>query len=569
VARVRAPELSGAGGWINTTFPLSLAALSGKVVVLHFWTYCCVNCLRVLDELRPLEQRFADVLVVVGVHSPKFPREHDHRAVESAVLRHRVGHPVLDDPDLSTWHQYGVRGWPTLVVIDPHGYVVGGVSGEGCAPLLTETIEGLIETHTADGSLVHGSLAALARAEDPPSSVRALSSPGKVAVEPPVAGRTAGRIAIADTGHDRVLVCDLWGRVEREHGLLTGPQGVRFDGDRLLVCDTGADRVVAIPLDGGPLEVLATGLASPWDLVVDHDGSVIVAEAGRHRLWRVSRDGTSTPLAGTGEENLIDGPAGQAILAQPSGLARARGGVVFVDAEASALRVWRDDGEVTTLVGQGLFDWGASDGGPDSSALQHPLGVAVDADNTVYVADTFNGFLRAWTGTTFAAAAGALRTLSIDGLQEPGGIDLLPDGRLLVADTGNHRVVVVDAVMGVVEPLIVDESWIGTRPGDPLTARAGEAVRLPYDVDPGGLSLDHSAGPPVHVDVEAMPATLLAAGPRRWELDRSEGVIEVVAGLSGQGTLVIDVAMSVCDDQQCSVVRTRTRRDLVVTPAEG
>src|SRR5450759_5481687 len=76
-ARVRAPELCGAG-WFNTDRPLTIAGLRGRVVLLDFWTFCCINCLHVVEELRPLEERFGDRLMVIGVHSPKFPHEADH-----------------------------------------------------------------------------------------------------------------------------------------------------------------------------------------------------------------------------------------------------------------------------------------------------------------------------------------------------------------------------------------------------------------------------------------------------------------------------------------------------------
>src|SRR3954471_488730 len=141
--RVRAPELHGAGGWINTSGPLSLAALRGKVVLLDFWTSCCANCLHVLDELRPLEEQFADVLVVIGVHSPKFAHEAEHDAVVAAVERYEVHHPVLDDPELATWSQYAVRAWPTLCVVDPEGYLVHVASGEGHAEGLARVVEEL------------------------------------------------------------------------------------------------------------------------------------------------------------------------------------------------------------------------------------------------------------------------------------------------------------------------------------------------------------------------------------------------------------------------------------------
>src|SRR5580704_16474472 len=147
MARVRAPELIGRGGWIGASTDFGLSSLNGKVVVLHFFTASCINCVRVLQELRPIEERFASEAVVVGVHSPKFPREHEHAAVEHAVERLGIRHPVLDDPDLTTWQQYGVKGWPTLVVIDPEGYVVGGIAGEGSGPVITSSIEAVIAEH--------------------------------------------------------------------------------------------------------------------------------------------------------------------------------------------------------------------------------------------------------------------------------------------------------------------------------------------------------------------------------------------------------------------------------------
>src|ERR1700730_4339211 len=158
MARVRAPELLGRGGWIGANLDFGLSALSGKVVVLHFWRYSCINCVRVLEELRPIEERFNAEAVIIGVHSPKFPREHDHAAVERAIERLGVRHAVLDDPDLATWQQFGVKGWPTLVVIDPEGYVVGGVSGEGSGPVVFSAVERTVAEHDARGTLVRGAV---------------------------------------------------------------------------------------------------------------------------------------------------------------------------------------------------------------------------------------------------------------------------------------------------------------------------------------------------------------------------------------------------------------------------
>lgn len=433
---VHAPELQGVA-WLNVPEPLPLSALRGRVVILDFWTLGCVNCLHVIEELRRLEVAFPEELVVIGVHSPKFPHETSHEAVRRAVARHRVEHPVVDDPELRTWSQYGVRAWPTLAVIDPAGYVVGMVSGEGHGPALGEAVERLVAEAEEKGTL----------RREPPAPIEdaapsgALRFPGKVAAD------ADGRLAVADTGHDRVLVMDADGRVEREHRLLDQPQGVRFDGDDVLVCESVGDQVWRVASDDSRT-LVADGISSPWDVARDGE-RLVVCEAGRHRLWSIDELG-ARPVAGTSAEEMRDGPASEALLAQPSGVAALPGGgVAFVDAEASALRTLRGE-EVETLVGQGLFDWGTSDGDRASARLQHPLGVATAPGGAIHVADTYNDRLRAYRD-------GRLESLETMGLVEPGGLDVLPDGRLVVADTGNHRVVVVDPVTGELEEIHVRE----------------------------------------------------------------------------------------------------------------
>ena len=540
-ARVRAPELRGAA-WINSDRPLSLAGLRGRVVLLDFWTFCCINCLHVIEELRPLEERFGERLVVIGVHSPKFPHEADHDAVVRAVERHRIHHPVLDDPHMETWQEYAVRAWPTLVLIDPEGYAVAVAEGEGKAGAIGDLVETLLEENA--GSLVTGP------AFEAPASQQdsLLSFPGKVCSD----GR--GRLAIADTGHDRVVLCELGGRVLSTFGGLDQPQGVRFDGDRLLVCDTVNDRLVAIDLGGGEPTVLSTGISSPWDVVRLDAERLVVAEAGRHRLLTVpSRGGPATAFAGTRAEGLLDGPAGKAMLAQPSGLsALPSGALVFADAEVSALRVVRD-GVVGTLVGEGLFDWGSADGDERSARLQHPLGVVALPDGSVVVADTFNGELRLWKD-------GRLGTIPLsDSLAEPGGLDLLPDGRLVVADTSNHRVVFVDVSAGTVEPLRLTD-----RRGAEVAGEAGGSIRLSLPLDTGGEALDPAQGPPVRVSVTADPPSLLGPGPRAWALASLPAEVEINLGTPGEGTLDVDVSAATCTGDVCTVYRRSEERPLTV-----
>jgi thiol-disulfide isomerase/thioredoxin len=547
VGRVRAPELRGAGGWLNTDHPLALRDLRGRVVVLDFWTFCCINCLRVIEELRPLEERFGERLVVIGVHSPKFPHESDHAAVGRAVARHRITHPVLDDPELETWQQYGVRAWPTLVVIDPDGYVVAMASGEGNGPALAGVIEQLLDGRS---DLAVG----------PAFTPVALSSETTLAFPGKVASDGGSRLAVADTGDDRVLVCDLDGAILQEFGGFQQPQGVRFDSGRLLVCNTVAGELVAISLTDGARSVLASGLRSPWDALVLADGRIAVAEAGLHRIVAVEPGGAVDTLAGSRAEGLRDGPALGAHLAQPSGLtALAGGAIAFADSEVSALRVLRD-GRVETLVGTGLFEWGTANGDRDTARLQHPLGVAAMPGGSIGVADTFNSLLRVWEN-------GALRTVLLsEPLDEPGGLDGLPDGRLVVADTNHHRVVTVDVRSGAVAEIPIGGGQSGApSQGMALAGVTGAPLVLAADVDLGGSDLDVQQGPPVHISVSADPQTLLGTGPRSWALDALPVTIQVRLGSRGRGVLTVDVIASTCEGDVCTIRRTTREHALTVS----
>lgn len=437
MARIRAPEIVG-GTWVNVEAPLSMAALRGRVVVLHFFTASCVHCQRVVGELRGLEARSGGEVVLVGVRTPRFDHERSDHVLRASVQRLGITHPVVDDPDRGTWDRYGVRAWPTVVVVDGAGYVVGSVRGEGVAA----QVEAAVRAATDGGAAL---LPPVGRRSADGATGQRLAWPAKVAVHP------AG-IVVADTGNDRVLVVGLDGRLVAEHTGLQNPSGVRAAPDgSLLVCERGADRVVRIPPGGGEPKVVLGGVASPWDVAVDPEGAVLVAEAGRHRIWRVDPGGHAAVLAGTGEEGLEDGYGPKALFAQPSGLAVGAQGLFVVDAEASALRVVDAQNRVATLIGKGTATWGSADGTAKRARLQHPEGVTAAPDGySIYVADTFNSSLRLWSGVD-----GELRTAPVSGLLEPGGLDVLPDGRLVVADTGHHRIVLVDLAAGSVVPLPV------------------------------------------------------------------------------------------------------------------
>ena len=550
-ARVRAPELTGSGGWIGTGGrALTLADLRGRIVVLDFWTFCCVNCLHVLDELRPLEQRFADVLDVIGVHSPKFAHEADHDAVLAAVERYEVHHPVLDDPELTTWSQYAVRAWPTLCVIDPEGYLVHVASGEGHGEGLARLVEQLVEEHTAKGTLRRRGAAYV----PPPQPVSELRFPGKVALLPD------GTLLVSDTAHHSVVRMSADGeQVLRRYGtgdrgLVDGaqprfaePQGVAvLSTGEVLVADTANHAVRRLDLDTGEaVTVAGTGrvwrpgaptagpardvdLSTPWDLA-EHDGEVVLAMAGTHQLWALTPDGQVRVLAGTTGEGLRDGDATKAYLAQPSGLVSDGERLWFADAETSALRWYRrtDDGcgEIGTAVGTGLFDFGHVDGPAEQALLQHPLGVALLPDGSVAVCDTYNGAVR-----RYDPSSGEVTTLAT-GVAEPSGA-VVVDGELVVVASAAHRL-----ERPVSPGAMARVSGPAQATARPVTDLAPGVVELVVGFEPPpGQHLDERDGPATRLVVTASPPELLADGggaatglQRRLVLAGTEGVLHVAA----------------------------------------
>ncbi|WP_460934217.1 NHL domain-containing thioredoxin family protein [Phycicoccus ginsengisoli] len=537
--RLRAPELRGRG-WLNTGGrELSLADLRGRVVVLDFWTFCCVNCLHVLDELRPLEERFPDSLVLVGVHSPKFEHEADPDALAAAVERYAVHHPVLDDPDLVTWQAYTARAWPTLVVVDPEGYIVASMSGEGHGHGLTVLVEELVEEHRAKGTLREGD----SPYAPPPAASTALRFPGKaVALDD-------GSFLVSDTTHHDVvhLETDLQterrrfadhdgdgpGRLDEPQGLLRLPAEVAERvGYDVVVADSVHHQVKGLRLADGAWTVLAgTGrqlrersgsgpalrqdLSTPWDAAWFLD-RVVVAMAGTHQLWALHlatdpADNTVAVLAGTTAEGIRDGAADEAWFAQPSGLAASEDGTRLwvADSETSALRSLdvTDDGfTVTTHVGTGLFDFGHRDGPAAQALLQHPLGVTVLPDGSVAVSDTYNGAVR-----RFDPVAGEVSTLAT-GLREPS------DAVVERAEDGETRLVVVEsAAHELVRIPLPDRATrvdgLAHQTQRPRTELAPGAVRLEVAfTPPTGQKLDHRWGDPTRLMVSATPEALLREG---------------------------------------------------------
>ncbi|MFD6528672.1 NHL domain-containing thioredoxin family protein [Streptomyces sp. NPDC060184] len=560
-ARVRAPELIGKGGWLNTGGQqYTLADLRGRIVVLDFWTFCCVNCLHVLDELRELEEKHRDTVVIIGVHSPKFVHEAEHRAVVDAVERYEVHHPVLDDPELATWKQYAVRAWPTLVVIDPEGYVVAQHAGEGHAHAIAKLVDELEAEHAAKGTLRRGDGPYVA----PEPVATHLRFPGKALLLPD------GGFLVSDTTRHRLVELEADGETVRGHygtgerGFTDGgrdevrfsePQGLAVLPDgRIAVADTVNHALRALDLSTGRTVTLAgTGnqwwqgsatsgparevdLSSPWDIAWFGD-RLWIAMAGVHQLWTYDPGaGTVQVAAGTTNEGLVDGPAAEAWFAQPSGLAASVDGerLWIADSETSALRFVDRAGVVTTAVGTGLFDFGHRDGAADQALFQHPLGVTALPDGSVAISDTYNNALR-----RFDPASGEVTTLATD-LREPSDA-VLVDGDLVVVESARHRLT----------RLRLPEEALRVDGGAHRTQRAATEVAagsLRLDVifqAPAGQKLDLRYGPSTRLLVSSTPPELLAEGSGSGtdlfrDLVLADGVTE--------GILHVSAMAASCDD---------------------
>ena len=485
---VRAPELAGAVDWLNVAAPLTLQALRGKVVLLEFWTYGCINCLHQLPGLKRLAEAHAGHLVVIGIHSPKFPNERSTENLRQVLARHDITHPVANDADFRIWREYTVRAWPTLALIDPAGYLVAGASGEGHLPQFDEAITAVREVFAERGELRSGPLTE-ARPEVTPD-LGGLAFPGKVAVDV-----ARDRMYVADTRHDQILLATLAGTSVTRIGsgregpddgnfaeaCFRRPQGlaVRPEDGHLLVADTGNHLIRAVDVDAGQVQTVAgntdqarrgaagggaatTSISSPWDLA--YIGQLLyIAMAGVHQLWVLDiARGFMFPYAGSGHEARTDGGLDDSAFAQPSGLAWHDETLYVADSESNVIRAvdLPPVNTVRTLAGGDLFEFGDTDGLGEAARFQHPLAVAYH-DGALYVADTYNHRIKRLDLATrrVTAFAGSGKPGRRDGrgtrarFYEPGGL-AVAGGRLLVADTNNHAVRAVDLRTAAVTTLI-------------------------------------------------------------------------------------------------------------------
>lgn len=465
-ARAANVPLPAGAPWFNVSRPLTPADLQGRVVLLDFFTPGCINCVHMLPEMAKLQHEFGTRLLIIGVDSPKFTASRDSANIRGFIRRYAITHPILIDTGMTLWNHYGVEAWPTLVLLGPHGNVVRSFIGEGHYDSIRRTVLTTLSRAGQAHALVTTPLPLQPLAIDPDG----LLQPGKVAVD-------ARYVAVSDTGHNRVILLDRAGKLLRVIGSgvagardgaagvaqFRGPEGLAFVGPALYVADTGNSLIRRVDLASGAVSTVAgdvrrvfggggmrparsVGLNSPWGLEAVGD-TLFIAMAGDHQVWvmNLATDRIG-PYAGNGLEGIDDGPRGMASFAQSSGLAYHDGTLYVADPEASAVRaIDLKSGDVRTLVGKGLFDFGLRNGPADRALLQHDQGLAW-LDGRLYIADTFNNAVRVLDRSTMQ-----VRTLAT-GLRQPGGLAALDAHDLLVADTEADRVVRIDTRDGAVHP---------------------------------------------------------------------------------------------------------------------
>lgn len=471
--RVRAPELPENLKWYNAEKPLTLQSQRGKAVLLVFWTASSVNCQHVFRDLHYLQKKYPETLTVIGIHTPRFAGEQRGKQLQKVINRHHLRHPVANDPEFHLWRAYGVKAWPSFVLIDPAGDVVGLMRGEG----RREQLDELIATHIAEAEtrgLLVPSPTQLARRPEPQGE---LSFPGRVLA-------TRQHLYISDSGRNRVLETYYDGRIRRVFGCATAglldgneeaamfdsPQGLAIAGDYVYVADTGNHAIRRIHIKSGDiLTVAGTGkqgrytadsfrdalhaqLNSPRDLTC-YESTLYIAMAGQHQIWNMNLNHMGIArYAGLGRGDLVDGTLAQACFAQPSGIDMYNHDLLIIDAESSALRsIEVSSGTVSTLVGRGLFDFGDREGVGSDARLQYPLDIAVDAEAGIaWLVDTLNSRIKRVDLTTRQVTKFRIGYE----LDEPGGLSLYR-GKLYIANTNAHEIVVLDLKSRILEVLDV------------------------------------------------------------------------------------------------------------------
>ena len=278
----RAPDFVGTQRWFDTPGdrPLTLAGLRGRVVLVDFWTYTCINCLRTIPGLRQLDARYRRAgLTIVGVHSPEFPFERSASNVRAAIGRLGIRYPVVQDNDLATWSAWGNQYWPASYLVDATGEVRWAHAGEGAEDAKEQAVRSLLAEAGRPVPRAEGGF-------DVPTAARGTTTPETYLG----ARRIRSTLADTDVGvpdypalparlpADSMALAGRW-RLEDERAVAAGGAriGLRFRARRvyLVLSSPRPGARVRVLLDGRPLRAAASGA----DV---RDGTVRV---GQQRLY--------------------------------------------------------------------------------------------------------------------------------------------------------------------------------------------------------------------------------------------------------------------------------------------
>ncbi|CAM6081683.1 unnamed protein product [Calypogeia fissa] len=521
--------------WLNSP-PLSLQRdLKGKVVVLDFWTYCCINCMHVLPDLSYLEKKYSDqAFTVVGVHSAKFDNEKDSSAIRNAVLRYDVTHPVVNDGDMVMWRQLGVSSWPTLMILSPQGKVIAQLAGEGHRKDVDDLVQAALNYYGEKQMLDYRPIPeALEKNKDSRLATSPLKFPGKLATD--LANQ---RLFISDSNNHRIVVTDLEGKFilqvgggggegfrdgSFEYAAFNRPQGLTYNPSKnvLYVADTENHAVREIDFVNESVKTLAGNgekgsdykggkkgsaqvLNSPWDVCLDSTyGVLYIALAGQHQIWQINlSDGVAKVFSGDGYERNLNGKNGSSSsYAQPSGLSLGQDAteIFIADSESSSVRSMDLKTGGSRLLAGGdpmfadnLFQFGDKDGTGSKALLQHPLGVLNGTDGLIYIADSYNHKVKVMEkgSQKVTSIAGTGKAGFKDGkgpsaqLSEPAGLAQGPNGTLYVADTNNNLIRVLD-MSGNGTPTLktLELTGVPLPPPSPATAPRRLRRRLSSDTE--------------------------------------------------------------------------------------
>lgn len=455
---VTAPEINTEHGWLNTDRPYTLKDFRGKIVLLDFWTFGCINCQHIIPDLKKLEKEYEKELVVIGVHSAKFESEKTSNNIRKAILKFGIEHPVINDADFKVWESYGIKAWPTITLISPDGKVVGQRSGEGVYPVTKKSIDNLIKQY---GDKINREPISfkLEKASEASSVVK---FPSKMVSD------ESGNIWLADSGNNRIIKITKTGKIlevigKGEQGFEDGdftnatfyePHGLAIKGNMLYIADSKNNSIRKADLISKKVETVAgdgemgyyflndkwdtpVKPNSPWDLLIDGE-LMYIANAGNHQVLKMDLTSNKvTRFAGSGREALTNGNLREAAFNQPSGLTKIGSTLYVADPEASAVRTIDLQSKiVATPVGKGLFDFGDKDGDVDEALLQHCVGVTAN-NGKIYIADTYNGKIK-----VLDLKNERISTL-VAGLNEPNDL-LFIDNEMWITDTNNHQLIKVN-----------------------------------------------------------------------------------------------------------------------------